>query len=411
MVSFDVENLFPSIPPKECIQLVANHLTHSDLSDPQVSCILSLLNITIQQNFFKFQGDHYSQDIGLAMGSNLSPLLAEIFMNNLEMEFISKHQFYKDHVIFWARYVDDIICLHSALDSDIHNFLNHLNKIHPNIKFTIEKESNHQIPFLDLLLHRSQSTIDYSIYRKPTTTDNVIPNDSEHPVSHKVAGFYSLLHRLHKIPMSLHHFNKEFNTIKQIAINNGFPVRLVDKLSQKNKNSLNPTLLIPIKPVETIKIYKSLPFYPKISYSIQHIFKTHNIHISFSSEHSLHSSIVRNKDKLDRLEYSGVYQLNCHTCPSFYIGQTGRPFSTRFLEHHKYIKCNNLDRKSAMAEHILTSGHDFDHKRDFNILHKCNKGPLLNTLEILEINRHKNNPALLNEIVDFQPYSISLHCI
>ncbi|KAK5639993.1 hypothetical protein RI129_010804 [Pyrocoelia pectoralis] len=411
MVSFDVENLFPSIPPHECIQLVSEHLTTSDLLDHQVACVLSLLNLCLKQNFFKFNNTCYSQIGGLAMGSNLSPFLSEIFMNNLEVSFISKHQFYHDHVIYWGRYVDDVVCIHSGNDLKTDLFLQYLNNIHPCIKFTMEKETNGSLPFLDLLLLKSPAKISFSIYRKPTTTDTLIPIESEHSFPHKLASLNSLIHRLFSIPMSPDSFNNELNIIKQIAINNGYPAHLVAKLASKIKYSRSSSRLTPIAAHSDYHMFKSLPFYPHISYKIQNIFKHHNIFISFSNNHTLRSSIVRNKDRSDPLDSSGVYQLNCNSCPSFYIGQTGRSFRTRFKEHFNAIKRNNMDHPSSMAEHILSTGHSFDYKQDFKILHRVNKGYLLNTLENFEISRHKLNPGLLNEIVDFQNVLISNLCI
>ncbi|KAK5644613.1 hypothetical protein RI129_005913 [Pyrocoelia pectoralis] len=410
MVSFDVKNLFPSIPSNECIQLVSEHLSSTHLSDDQYTCIITLLKLCIHQNFFKFNNQCYTQIDGLAMGSNLSPLLAEIFMNNLESNHIATSKFYTDHVIFWGRYVDDVICIHSADDSGVNNFLNELNGIHPNVQFTIEKESNNTLPFLDLLLHKSPQKITFSIYRKPTTTDNMIPYDSVHPITHKMAGLHSLLYRLHNIPMLASHFIEELNIIKQMALNNGYPIALVEKLSRRIKHSINPTRLSPISSHNPNRIYRSLTFYPNISYPIQQIFKHHRIHISFSNKFTLRSSLVKNKDRSNKLESSGIYQLNCHSCPSMYIGQTGRWFSSRIKEHVKSIKNNNFDKKSAFAEHILKTGHDFDPNTNVQILHNCKKGHLLNTLEMFEITRKRDNPGLLNEVVDFQHTLICSLC-
>ncbi|KAK5645127.1 hypothetical protein RI129_006427 [Pyrocoelia pectoralis] len=82
------------------------------------------------------------------------------------------------------------------------------------------------LPFLDLCLHKSPHNISFSFYRKPTTTDNLIPFDSIHPFLHKLAGLNALLFRLFKIPMSPTHFNDEYNIIKQIAldVHNAFPI-------------------------------------------------------------------------------------------------------------------------------------------------------------------------------------------
>ena len=49
---------------------------------------------------------------------------------------------------FYLRYVDDIL---AAFDNE-QDSLNFLNNRHPNIKFTIEKQINHSITFLDVFI-------------------------------------------------------------------------------------------------------------------------------------------------------------------------------------------------------------------------------------------------------------------
>ncbi|KAK5648028.1 hypothetical protein RI129_002920 [Pyrocoelia pectoralis] len=372
---------------------------------------MALLKLSTQQNFFKFNHNYYSQREGLAMGSNLSPILAEIFMNKLETAFITQSQFYLDHVIVWKRHVDDIICIHTADDHQLTLFLDFLNQIHPTIKFTVELENNNQLPFLDILLHRIDDKIEFSIYRKPSTTDSLIPIDSEHPFTHKLAGLNSLLRRLVSIPMSPNNFENEYNLIKQIGLNNGYPTHIIDNLFHKIKRSFNPTLLTPQRTSQFESIYRSLTFYPYISHTVKNIFKRYNITISFCNNDTLLTSLVNNKDKINKLDRSGVYQLQCPSCPAHYIGQTGRSFNTRFKEHMNSIKTNNLDHKSAFGEHILSTGHSFNPNLDFNILHYGKKGHLLNILENLEIAKHKNDNNLVNEIIDPHTNYISSICI
>ncbi|KAK5647890.1 hypothetical protein RI129_002782 [Pyrocoelia pectoralis] len=75
IVSFDVKNLFPSIPSNECIQLVSEHLSSTHLSDDQYTCIITLLKLCIHQNFFKFNNQCCTQIDGLQpftpLGRNL----------------------------------------------------------------------------------------------------------------------------------------------------------------------------------------------------------------------------------------------------------------------------------------------------------------------------------------------------
>ena len=71
-----------------------------------------------------------------------------------------------------------------------------VNKLAPKLKFTIEKEENQKISFLDLTINRKQSRFSIDIYRKPTTTDTIIVNDSCHPREHKMAAIHYLHNRM-----------------------------------------------------------------------------------------------------------------------------------------------------------------------------------------------------------------------
>ena len=71
---------------------------------------------------------------------------------------------------FILRYVDDIL---AAFDNeeDSLNFLNFLNNKHPNIKFTIEKQINHSIAFLDVFISGiNNQNLTLQTYHKSTYT-------------------------------------------------------------------------------------------------------------------------------------------------------------------------------------------------------------------------------------------------
>jgi hypothetical protein len=54
----------------------------------------------------------------------------------------------------WYRYVDDTFVVWTHGQEELHRFLQHLNTIHSNIKFTMEVEKNNTLPFLDVLVTR-----------------------------------------------------------------------------------------------------------------------------------------------------------------------------------------------------------------------------------------------------------------
>ena len=100
------------------------------------------------------------------MGSPLGPVLANIFMVELENSTIPTLE---DKIKLWKRFVDDTICFEKI--DPINNILNKLNVYHENIKFTIELEKDDKIPFLDVMLIRTTGKIETTVYRKKTCTN------------------------------------------------------------------------------------------------------------------------------------------------------------------------------------------------------------------------------------------------
>ena len=96
-----------------------------------------------------FNGNFYDQTDGVAMGSPLAPVLANLFMGHHEKDWLQKYK--GPEVLFYRRYVDNTFCSFNN-DNDASQFLDFINSQHTNIKFTMEKEENHKLPFLDVLV-------------------------------------------------------------------------------------------------------------------------------------------------------------------------------------------------------------------------------------------------------------------
>ena len=75
----------------------------------------------------------YQQREGVAMGSPLGPVIANIFMCELENELVPK---LNSKMVCWLRYVDDTFTI--IKNEKIEDVKNVLNSFHINIKFTHE---------------------------------------------------------------------------------------------------------------------------------------------------------------------------------------------------------------------------------------------------------------------------------
>ena len=102
----------------------------------------------------------------VAMGSPLAPVLAVIFMVELERVIIPK---LSQHLQFWKHYVDDTICF--VRDGCQEFVLSCLNSFHNSIQFTYEIERENKISFLDMLIIRNGQKIETRVYRKSANTD------------------------------------------------------------------------------------------------------------------------------------------------------------------------------------------------------------------------------------------------
>ena len=87
MCSLDITNLYTNVPVDETLVILERILKESGVYDEEIiKDVIELLKIALGQNYFTFNSKFYHQKEGLAMGSPLSGLLVDIFMNNFERE-------------------------------------------------------------------------------------------------------------------------------------------------------------------------------------------------------------------------------------------------------------------------------------------------------------------------------------
>ena len=103
--------------------------------------------------------------------------------------------------LFWKRYVDDVISAVSK--NEVENLLSHLNSVEPSIQFTVEREQDRRLSFLDLNVYRTDhGNLETGVYRKPTHTDKYLAFDSHHPICHKKSVTKTLFMRAECLPSS-----------------------------------------------------------------------------------------------------------------------------------------------------------------------------------------------------------------
>ena len=110
-------------------------------------------------------------------------------------------------------------------------------KIHPNIKFTIEKQINNSIAFLDVFISGiNNQNLTLQTYHKLTYTGLLLNFQSFISFSYKISLIKDLLDRSFKICNNWNSFHNDIESIKSTLVKNAYPSFLIDKFIKKYLN-------------------------------------------------------------------------------------------------------------------------------------------------------------------------------
>ena len=271
LVTADVTSLYTNIPHDEGISVIIDAINkHRDLTPiytPDNEIIKLILSFILKHNQFDFMDKHYKQIQGTAMGTKMAPPYANIFMSYFETPLMTT---YSKHILLWKRYIDDILFLWRGTRKSLEQFTQHTNNLHPTIKLTFEISTD-EINFLDTTIYvdKRNYRLCTTLYRKPTNKNLILHYTSKHPLHVKRGIVYSQALRYKRIISSKKHLGQEINTLKQIFIARGYPMRLIHQQVDKALKIPRTSLLMD-KPRKQNNDRRGLslpiPFHPQHTY-------------------------------------------------------------------------------------------------------------------------------------------------
>ncbi len=376
MISFDVVSLFTAIPVDRACEHIRNKLTKDKTLQARtklsIDDIITLLRFTLSNSYFTYNKQTYKQIHGCAMGSPVSPIVANLCMEEIEDLALSQSTLPPKK---WFRYVDDVFSIIKKYA--LTNFYNLLNSIDPHINFTMEQEHDGKLSFLDALITRNNGTLTIDVYRKPTHTGRYLDYNSHHDKQHKISTTQTLLHRAATLPNTVQGKQQERIHVTNALISNGYPKKFVEEIE---RNRVNKQEIIP-PPEDLVKTffecvepelncsYAVLPYIKGLTEPLKRLLKPYDIRVTSKPLHTLEKMFPSPKDRPPPENQTNVvYQIGCSDCPWNYIGETGRAFNTRRKEHMRNVK--QLKDGSNIAKHAWT----FDHKIDFGSSKIIDKG-------------------------------------
>ena len=191
------------------------------------------------------------------MGSPLGPTFANIFMSYLETQFLeSCDPNYKP--TFYKRYIDDTI---TGFENNLQaqQYLQYINQSHPNIKVTLDAETNNCLNFLDVTITRTPDGFNTSVYRENCFTGLGLNFYSFCPFQYKYNSCKTLIHRAYKICSNWLNFSEELKTLDKYFLQNSYPSHIFHKYVNSYLNTVfhdKPSVTTVPKKI----IYASFPF-------------------------------------------------------------------------------------------------------------------------------------------------------
>ena len=330
---------------------------------------MEMLTFSVETNYFGMGSNIYQQEEGLAMGSPLSPVLANIFMEYLEEMALGSTSL---KPCMWLRYVDDTFILWSHQE-DVQTLLDHVNSIRPSIQFTMEKEQDNKLSFLGVLVTRIEQGFRSSVYCKPTFIGQYINFNSHHPYTIKKRIVYCLQHWAKTISSDIDAYQEEMISLRHNFHHNNY----LEHITSAPRN-LDKRIEDIIHKLTTV----CLPNVKGLAERIQRICCPYDIWTVFTSCSTLRRYLFHVKPPTEfNIIKNCVYSIP-YSYDKIYKGKIGHPLKVRLEEHGKAKVWGEIE-KSGMADHIWKE--------------KGNHLPLWDEVEIIDRAEHWRIRRLKNQ--------------
>ena len=320
LVSFDVSSLFTNVPIDEAVQVIRDRLRRDETLVSRTTLspdrVAELLETCLKSTYFCYGGEFYEQREGAAMGSPVSAVVANLYMEFFE-ELALRSAPTKPRL--WKRYVDDTCCIegHNGRTPEPPQQCAAIHQVH------CGSGEGGSLPFLE-----DDGNLDVTVYRKPTHTDRYLDFRSHHP-SHVKRGLVRCLYdRARSITTRQEDLQKEDCHLTKVLRQNGYPSNFIRSSSIPSRRDAETTEE-PLPEEGRRPPMVMLPYTEGVSEDIRRVCRKFGMKVVFRSGLSLRSMLTKVKDTLALEKKSKVvYQVPC-SCGEIYIWETLRRLETR----------------------------------------------------------------------------------
>ena len=260
LVTADVVGLYPHIPHEEGLSAMREALRRSGQSSIPAEDLVDLARIVLTNNNLTFNGKHYVQILGTAIGTKMAPSYAGIFMGKLESDLLERAP---TKPIFWQRFIDDIFFVWTEGEEKLREFMEFMNSFHNTIKFTFSWLSQ-QVNFLDVNVVLRNGIVSTDLYSKPTDKHQYLFHTSCHPNSCKKGIPFGQALRICRICSTNAFFEKRARELCYYLVERGYKKDHVEREIDRARRIPRADTLRDKQPANNSRIPFVVTFHPAL---------------------------------------------------------------------------------------------------------------------------------------------------
>ena len=422
LVTGDVSSLYTNMHIDRTLRVTKIALArYPDLHRPD-DHILQLLEVTLRNNDFTFNGEFFLQICGTAMGKSYAPALADLYLEEFDEK--AKHGF-RIHPHLYYRFLDDIHFVWTGTLEELKEFEIYLNSLIEGIKITLNY-SYEKVDFLDTTVYKTphsetadMDVLNTRVYFKETDTHQLLHKHSFHPRHTFTGVLKSQLLRFKRISSSFSDYSTACSTLFAALQKRNYSKSLLRKMKRDIWNLKDdfstktdtPKQILPIVipynkiGTELARSWKSIigqgQLFDQDSRLITAFCNGKNLGqklvrsslsvsnncginnkpriyrkpgsircpnvkckaCSYVVETSIFSSSHNDRtfklhDKFSCHSSNIVYLVTCKKCNMQYVGETGRSLRDRITDH---VSCIRLKKPTPIGLHFNQAGHSLKH--------------------------------------------------
>jgi hypothetical protein len=240
LITGDITSLYTNIDTNKGIRITSTFIRKYIKDTQTQNLMIKMLEFVLYNNYFIYNMEWYHQISGTAMGTQMAPKYANIYLQFHENILFNKREKEQQKLPkLYKRYLDDILIIWEDDLESLQDFLNSLNLMNAKIKISWNIDT-YSTEFLDLNIYKgnrmkTKSILDLRVHQKQLNPYMYIPFKSAHSLNAKKAFIKTEIIRYIRASSDIRNFNDIISLFYTRLRDRGYPPRLLTTIFNEYK--------------------------------------------------------------------------------------------------------------------------------------------------------------------------------